>query len=107
MIVACGKCGQQYNDEFKWTICPHNVLEAGPTTPRYNCGNSGYCAGHDLFNCPGPATKKCVRCGEAMSGHEDENGTHCRWCVTCSPASDDDVAASGLIYPTSSWPSEY
>ncbi len=24
----------------------------------------------------------CVKCGERLSGHEDENRTHCRWCVT-------------------------
>ena len=25
---------------------------------------------------------RCVKCGERLRGHEDENGTHCRWCVT-------------------------
>jgi hypothetical protein len=24
----------------------------------------------------------CQRCGDKLRGHEDENGTHCRWCVT-------------------------
>jgi hypothetical protein len=25
---------------------------------------------------------KCQKCGDKLSNHEDENGTHCRWCVT-------------------------
>lgn len=25
----------------------------------------------------------CRKCGEPLTGHEDESGTHCRWCVTC------------------------
>ena len=24
----------------------------------------------------------CAKCGDKLTGHEDENGTHCRWCVT-------------------------
>lgn len=52
MIVECQKCNNYYNDTYRWTICPHNVLEASPEAPHYNCGNPGYCAGHDLFNCP-------------------------------------------------------
>lgn len=51
MYTKCPKCGFLYDDYYRWTICPHNCLEAGPTTPRYNCGKPGYCAGHDLFNC--------------------------------------------------------
>lgn len=26
MYVTCEKCGKHYNDEFKWTICPHRHL---------------------------------------------------------------------------------
>ncbi len=51
MFVTCGKCKCSYDDEHRWTICPHNLLEAGPKTPYYNCGNGGYCAGHDLYGC--------------------------------------------------------
>lgn len=29
----------------------------------------------------GPA-QVCSACGDALRGHEDESGTHCRWCVT-------------------------
>lgn len=25
---------------------------------------------------------KCQKCGDKLDGHEDESGTHCRWCVT-------------------------
>lgn len=24
----------------------------------------------------------CAKCGDKLYGHEDENETHCRWCVT-------------------------
>jgi hypothetical protein len=51
MLIRCNDCGRFYDDEDHWTICPHNRLEAGYDTPRYNCGKPGYCAGHDLFNC--------------------------------------------------------
>lgn len=51
MYVICEKCNGYYDDEVRWTICPHNRLEASHDTPRYNCGNVGYCEGHDLFNC--------------------------------------------------------
>ena len=27
--------------------------------------------------------KLCQKCGDALTGHEDDSGTHCRWCVTC------------------------
>lgn len=30
------------------------------------------------------AEKRCVKCGDPLRGHEDENGTHCRFCVTCT-----------------------
>jgi hypothetical protein len=51
MQVTCGKCGLVYRDEDCWTICPHRVLDSAPDAPYYNCGNGGYCTGHDLFNC--------------------------------------------------------
>jgi len=27
--------------------------------------------------------KKCLVCGDFLTGHEDESGTHFRFCVTC------------------------
>jgi hypothetical protein len=27
--------------------------------------------------------KTCPKCGDKLTGHEDEDGTHCRWCMTC------------------------
>jgi len=41
MIVTCPDCWNRYDDEYRWTICPHNPLEAGP--------DRGYCRRHDLF----------------------------------------------------------
>jgi hypothetical protein len=41
-----------FDDETRWTLCPHNILDASPNAPHYNCGKPGYCAAHDLYNCP-------------------------------------------------------
>jgi len=31
-----------------------------------------------------PEFKKCAKCGDRLRGHEDESGTHCRFCVTAA-----------------------
>lgn len=28
MITKCNKCKLHYDDEFRWTICPHNTFAA-------------------------------------------------------------------------------
>lgn len=43
MLVHCSSCNRTYDDESRWTICPHGPLWAGPYK---------YCAEHDLINCP-------------------------------------------------------
>lgn len=43
MFVLCDKCGKRYDDEYRWTICPHNSLNVAHDTP--------YCRRHDLYNC--------------------------------------------------------
>jgi hypothetical protein len=43
MRIECGKCGEIYDDEYRWTICPHNPLERSHDAP--------YCRRHDLFHC--------------------------------------------------------
>jgi len=43
MIVVCDKCQTWYDDERRWTICPHNSLNVSHDTP--------YCRKHDLYNC--------------------------------------------------------
>lgn len=43
MRVQCEDCKKWYNDEYCWTICPHNSLEVGPTAIL--------CRRHDLYNC--------------------------------------------------------
>ena len=37
----------------------------------------------------------CDKCGDNLTGHEDDSATHCRWCVTCidSAHSSDAVSA--------------
>jgi hypothetical protein len=35
----------------------------------------------------------CAGCDERLVGHEDENGTHCRWCVTGWTACDESETA--------------
>jgi hypothetical protein len=34
----------------------------------------------------------CVECGDTLTGHEDDSGTHCRWCVTCVAEGKDDLS---------------
>lgn len=58
MIVTCEQCGRRFDDEHRWTICPHNPLEAGH--------DSGYCRRHDLFT-------PCACC-EAMIDSALEKG---------------------------------
>jgi hypothetical protein len=50
MIVICEKCGMRYDDEIKYTFCPHNPL--GTPRPEIEGYRSGFCQEHDLFNCP-------------------------------------------------------
>lgn len=46
MRQTCDHCGRRYDDEYHWTLCPHNPLEAGPEP-------GDYCRRHDLFGpCP-------------------------------------------------------
>jgi hypothetical protein len=52
MVVTCPTCQRTYDDTHKWTICPHNLLEAGPHAPRGT--REGYCAQHDLYYCKLP-----------------------------------------------------
>jgi hypothetical protein len=42
MYVECDKCHLRYDDETRWTICPHGPLWAGV---------DAYCRRHDLVNC--------------------------------------------------------
>lgn len=42
MVVTCEQCLYRYDDEFQWTICPHNPLECGPEA-------GAYCKRHDFF----------------------------------------------------------
>ena len=34
----------------------------------------------------------CSHCGDSLTGHEDESGTLCRWCVTSQPVDANSVA---------------
>lgn len=56
MLVTCPKCNFFYDDAKRWTVCPHNLLEAGPDSPRGT--NQGYCADHDLYACKFPHESK-------------------------------------------------
>jgi len=42
MVVFCEKCSRYYDDENRWTICPHGPLWAAA---------DAYCREHDLVNC--------------------------------------------------------
>lgn len=50
--VTCEKCQRQYDDAQRWTICPHNCLEAHWEGDGRGPGGGGYCEQHDLFSCP-------------------------------------------------------
>lgn len=52
MLVDCPNCQKRYDDEVRWTICPHNRLEASPDGDGRGAHGMGYCEEHDLFNCP-------------------------------------------------------
>lgn len=41
-----------------------------------------------------PPDDVCEKCGEHLSGHEDESATHCRWCVTCTDTTGDEAIQS-------------
>jgi hypothetical protein len=43
MYVRCAECQKVYDDESRWTICPHNSLRVAHDAP--------YCRYHDLYNC--------------------------------------------------------
>jgi hypothetical protein len=46
MRIPCEKCGKPYDDEFYWTICPHNPITMGHRP-------EDYCRRHDLAGpCP-------------------------------------------------------
>jgi hypothetical protein len=42
MVVRCPTCSTVYDDETRWTICPHAPLWAA---------QDAYCRKHDLVNC--------------------------------------------------------
>ena len=31
MIVICEKCGEEYDDVYRWTFCPHEHFEMATT----------------------------------------------------------------------------
>lgn len=49
--VQCPACDRRYDDAQRWTICPHNRLEASPEGDGRGEHGAGYCEKHDLFNC--------------------------------------------------------
>ena len=36
----------------------------------------------------------CEKCEDKLTGHEDESGMLCRWCVTCTEVTDGESIAS-------------
>jgi len=57
-----------------------NDLYAIMTGPDWEQPNAGLSGGEAVRS--DALLGHCVKCGERLSGHEDENRTHCRWCVT-------------------------
>jgi hypothetical protein len=77
MYVTCDKCGLWYNDATRWTICPHNPLEAGPDS-------KDFCFKHDFYGpCPvcypeiphnqvHPITQTLVKDKDAKSNEQND-----------------------------------
>jgi hypothetical protein len=38
--------------------------------------------------------KTCEKCEDKLTGHEDESGTLCRWCVTCTDVAEGESIAA-------------
>ena len=36
----------------------------------------------------------CDQCGDGLTGHEDERGKTCRWCVTCTEVTEGESIAA-------------
>lgn len=36
MIVKCHDCHINYNDEYRWTICPHDLLRTPEESARFD-----------------------------------------------------------------------
>ena len=54
MIVRCPDCDLRYDDESRWTICPHNSLNVAH--------DRAYCRRHDLYEpCAACAVELPVR----------------------------------------------
>lgn len=68
-----GACYRTYDDETRWTICPHNSLSVSSDAPL--------CKEHDLYNCPlphdgvfeRPATAYSTGANPANATREDES----------------------------------
>ena len=43
--------------------------------------------------------KVCPKCGDKLTGHEDENGTLCRFCLTYQPV--DETGTGTITFETS------
>jgi len=51
---TCETCGLTYNDEYRYTQCPHVPLGAGPAPWHPTLNPGGYCKEHDFFACKVP-----------------------------------------------------
>ena len=47
MIVQCPKCRRYFDDQYRWTICPHNTFAA-------NDGENNFCHHFDSYLSDGP-----------------------------------------------------
>lgn len=41
----------------------------------------------------GEYARRCQECHDKLVGHEDESGTHCRWCNTSSEVTEAEMIA--------------
>jgi len=87
MIVKCVKCKMFYDDEFRYTICPHKTFLANDGKNNFKVNEDAYLSKHN------PAkTVRCTYCGTEFTDEELQNAHDCPTCHTtgipCSIAED-------------------
>lgn len=61
MIVRCEKCGTNYDDASRWTVCPHNSLDVSPVAVY--CRRCDLYVGLNNLKVPTFDKERCMGCG--------------------------------------------
>ncbi len=85
---TCGECGKPASH---WTVFGMSI--GNFCDGCYRAANKRMMASAETLLRPA-SPKVCCRCEDVLTGHEDESGTLCRWCVTCVPVPAGDGTAA-------------